>query len=96
MKKFTFKFKSWILSNFQLFTVVLLLFAIILIIKHQSDIRNLHDYVDNISGTVSNTQYSVDDLKSSIYDVKSSIEDVESSLGYQIQEVKSTIILWSN
>jgi hypothetical protein len=61
--------------SFQLITVGLLILAIALIMKQQSDISILTKRID---------------------DIESKLDDVESNLSSEIDDVKSTVRIWSN
>jgi cell division protein FtsL len=79
--KFT-KIKNWIPASFQLITVGLLVFAIILIWKQQNDIRALKSRINDVD-------YNIDDIESKL-------DDVESNLSSEIDDVKRTVRIWSN
>jgi hypothetical protein len=87
------KFKkliSWISTSFQLITVGLLVFAVLLILKQQNDIRYLKSKIDNVE---SNLSSKIDDVEGNL---SSKIDDVESDLSSEIDGVKSTVRIWSN
>lgn len=83
------KVKNWILTSFQFITVGLLAFAIVLILKQQNDISILKSRLNNIENNT-------DNLGSEIDDIKSKLDDVESNLSSEIDDVKRTVMIWSN
>jgi cell division protein FtsL len=86
--KFT-KLKNWISASFQLITVGLLIFAITLILKQQNDISVLKSRIYDVD-------YNIDNVESNIDDIESKLDDVESNLSSEIDDVKRTVIMWSN
>lgn len=86
--KFT-KIKNWISASFQLITVGLLVFAIILILKQQNDISGLKSRINDVNHNINN-------IKRNIDDIESKLNVVESNLSSEIDDVKRTVRLWSN
>ena len=86
--KFT-KIKNWISASFQLITVGLLVFAIILILKQQNDISVLKSRINDVD-------YNIDNVKRNIDDIESKLDDVESNLSSEIDDVKRTVRICSN
>jgi len=89
--KFT-KLKKWISASFQFITVGLLVLAIILILKQQNDISNLKTKVSSLDHSI----YNIDGVKGKIDNLEDKIDDVESNLSSEIDDVKRTVIIWSN
>ena len=67
----------------------LLIFAITLLIKQQNDIAKLKIRLNSVDSNV-------DNLESKIDNIESKLEDVESNLSSEIDDVKSTVRIWSN
>lgn len=88
MKNKYIKIKKWLFSNFQLITISLLVFTIVLIFKQQNDISNLNNIVHNLD-------YNIEKLKSNIDDVDGKLDNVERNLSYEIDDVKRTVRIWS-
>jgi len=86
--KFT-KIKTWISSSFQVITLGLLVFSVVIVLKQQNDIHKLQGKIDDV-------YYQVDQSNDNINNVSSKLDDVESRLINEIEDVKSTIRLWSN
>jgi len=86
--KFT-TIKNWISESFQFITVGLLVFAIILILKQQNDIRLLNSRINDL-------EYNIDNVKSNINYIESKIDDMERNISSEIYDVKRTVMIWSN
>ena len=76
------KIRSWISASFQLITVVLLTIAITLLVKQQSDMSRLEKRIKSID--------------SNLDDVSNNLDDAERNLLNEIDEVKSTVRIWSH
>jgi hypothetical protein len=83
------KIKSRISESFQLITVGLLVFAIVVMFKLQSDIKVLKNKVNNVDYTLDNVERIIDDNNYKL-------SDVESNILNEIETVKKTVILWSD
>ena len=83
------KIKSRISESFQLITVGLLVFAIVVMFKLQSDIKVLKNKVNNVDYTLDNVERIID------YN-NYKLSDVESNILNEIETVKKTVILWSD
>ena len=90
------KFTNWISAKFQFITVGLLVFAITLIVKQQNDISRLKRSINQVDFNIYNLYRSVNNLDSSIEDVEWKLDDVEKKLSREIEDVKSTVRIWSN
>lgn len=86
------KLKNWVSGKFQFVTLVLLIFALSLLVKQQNDISHLKKQIDSIESNVDG----ISDLESKIDDIEEKIDGVESTLSDDIEEVRKTIIRWSN
>lgn len=84
MEKQTNKLKNWIIGSFQFITLGMLAFCIILLINQQREI-------DNLKSVIRNVEYKYD-----LTDLESRLDDVESNLSSQIDDVRRTVILWSD
>lgn len=76
------KIKNWVSTSFQLITVGLLIFAIVLILKQQSDINTLKSKLNSIENNIG--------------DLSSEIQSVESNLSSEIDDVRRAVIVWSD
>jgi sensor domain CHASE-containing protein len=82
------KLKNGISASFQLITIGLLVFAIILILKQQSDISTLKSKFDEIESSLSSE---IDDARRN---VRIKLDEVESNLSSEIDDVKRTVRIW--
>lgn len=90
MKKKILNVLSWMYSNIQLFSVVFLLFAIVLICIQRKEINKLKISLNKVE---SNLGSKIDGVE---YNLSNEIDGVESSLSSKIDGVESTIRIWSN
>lgn len=90
MKKKILNVLSWTYSNIQLFSVVFLLFAIVLICMQRKEINQLKMSLKKVESNLS------DDINNVDSNLSSKIDEVESSLSSEIDGIETTIRIWSN
>lgn len=90
------KVKSWISSSFQFVTIILLLACLIFNIKQQKEISTLSIKVDLIDRSVSESNSNIDDLNKKVDDLDVKLDEVESSLSGEIDDVASTVRIYSH
>lgn len=103
MKNILEKIRNGILRSFQFITLSMLTFCVFLLIYQQMEIKNLNSdvqYINNnsnkIKREINNIESKLDDIESKLDDVESTFYDLESNLRYEIDAVRSTVILYSN
>ena len=79
------KIKVWISSSFQVITLGLLVFTVVIVLKQQNDIQKLKGQIDDV-------YYKVDHTNDNVHDVSSKLDDMSS----EIERVRRTVITWSN
>jgi len=84
MEKKPNKIKNWIIGSFQFITIGMLTFCVFLLFNQQREINNLKSAIENI-------EYNCD-----VSDLESKLDDVESNLSSQIDDVRRTVIVWSD
>ncbi|MCH7409919.1 hypothetical protein MM239_10980 [Belliella sp. DSM 111904] len=89
------KFKNWISSSFQLITIVLLVFSIIMILNQRQDINELKNQINSM-GNTDDLSLNFYDIESKLDDIESKLYDVENNLIREIEDVKTTIMIWSD
>lgn len=85
------KFKNWINGSFQFITLGMMAFCIFLLINQQREINNLKSAIRGV-------EYDCDlsDLEYKLDDLESKLDEVESNLSSEIDDVRRTVILWSD
>lgn len=79
------KIKSWISSSFQVITLGLLVFTVVIVLKQQNDIHKLKGQIDDV-------YYEVDLTNGNVNNVNSKLDDISN----EIERVRRTVITWSN
>jgi peptidoglycan hydrolase CwlO-like protein len=94
--------KNWIKTNFQILTITLLTVSLLLIVKQQYDLIQLkktlsliENSTDELSNKVQGLNSSIDDLDGKVDEVNSKVENAESSLSDRIDDMESTVRIYS-
>lgn len=87
------KIKSWISSNFQVITLGLLVFTVVIVLKQQNDIQTLKGQINELYYKVDQAD---DNVNSKLDDVDSKLNNVENNLIEEINDVKRTVRIWIN
>ncbi len=82
--KFT-KIKAWISSSFQVITLGLLIFTVVIVLKQQNDIHKLQGLIDDV-------YYKVDQTNENVNHVSSKLDGIESD----IERLRKTVIIWGH
>ncbi|MBX3163299.1 MAG: hypothetical protein KF900_02370 [Bacteroidetes bacterium] len=97
------KIKNWITDFFQFITVGLLTLLIALILKQQNDISSLKSRLDWIESSMDNIENKVDDVEDKVDNMKNKIDVVENKMGDMeynlsrgIDDIKSTVRIYSH
>ena len=83
------KYKSRIAITLQLLTVILLVCSITMLFKQQKQITEMQYELNSVNGNV-------DDVLQKVNDLDSRLDDVENNLSSEIDDVKRSVMLWSN
>ena len=91
-KNWIIRIKAWLSAHPPKLNTILLLCTIGLLIFQQYEIEKLNTDIHHLSYDIDD----IDDIESKLEDIESKLDDIESELADDIEQVRKTIILWSN